>query len=70
MPANLRPCPHCAHDRCHVVEAGDADLGYAVICDKCGARGPVDGSDDMAASKWNMRYGHEALTYILDQRVQ
>jgi hypothetical protein len=52
----IRDCPHCAHDRCELIELhdqpGDA---YAVHCAECGARGPVDPMPEFAVYKWNRR---------------
>lgn len=34
------PCPHCGGEKVHV-ESFDLDSKMAMVCDKCGARGPV-----------------------------
>lgn len=67
MPADApRPCPYCAHERCEVREIFDQDeQAFAVTCDECGCRGPVDAAAVFAVLKWNMRYGHEAPTHML-----
>lgn len=62
----LRPCPYCAHEKCYVDEYDDQrGEGFAVWCDECGAHGPVDMTAEIAAHKWNIRYGHEAPTHVL-----
>ncbi len=36
----IRDCPHCAHDRCELVELHDQPgEAYAVHCAECGGRG-------------------------------
>jgi len=68
MAAEIRPCPHCAHDRCELHELQDQpDDAWAVWCEECGSRGPVDAAPDIAVTKWNMRYGHETPTHVLDE---
>lgn len=34
------PCPHCGGEKVHV-ETFDLDSKRAMVCDKCGARGPM-----------------------------
>ncbi len=66
MPSvNIRPCSPCAHDRCHLIELDD-QLGdaYAVTCDECGARGPMDTDADSALLKGNMRYAATRRRHI------
>ena len=64
----IRPCPHCAHDRCHLIELDDQPGdAHAVTCDECGTRGPADMTDDMAVFKWNLRYGHETPAKRIDE---
>ena len=55
---SYRLCPFCASDR---VKPQDADgitpplPGVAVVCLRCGARGPVVGNAGAAWSRWNKR---------------
>lgn len=59
-PIVLTPARTDAHDRCQFIELDDQPGEcYAVACEECGARGPMDTDADSAMMKWNMRYGHE-----------
>ena len=66
--ATIRPCPHCAHDRCELHELQDEpEDAWVVWCEECGSRGPVDATPEIAVMKWSLRYGHEAPTHVLDE---
>jgi Lar family restriction alleviation protein len=52
MATELKPCPLCG---CEKSEACYSEIGYAVYCDKCGARGPLAKTKADAIAAWNRR---------------
>ena len=49
----LKPCPWCKKQDGFPLQY--ADGLYAVCCENCGCRGPVEGSEEAAENAWNRR---------------
>jgi len=57
----LKPCPFHKHQNFDVdVFISDASLGFYVQCE-CGARGPEEGTKELAILAWNTRADEERI---------
>ena len=53
MTTAISQCPFCASDHVRTMEV-EAE-GWAVVCDTCGAIGPVRQGESDSVESWNMR---------------
>ena len=58
----LKPCPFCSSTDVDITETGECQDYYTVLCDSCGAEGPIEAktgdlkkAEDRARSRWNTR---------------
>lgn len=46
-------CPFCSGKSLYVNDAGFINTGFSVICENCGATGPIEENEEMALKAWN-----------------
>jgi Lar family restriction alleviation protein len=48
-----KPCPFCSSTKLFVNDAGFINFHFSVICDDCGATGPLEANEIEAWKSWN-----------------
>jgi Lar family restriction alleviation protein len=48
-----KQCPFCGGKSLYVNDAGFINTGFSVICENCGATGPIEENEEMALKAWN-----------------
>lgn len=57
MTNKLKPCPFCGRENLIIIF--DDYNNSAVFCNKCGAEGPLKGTEEGAIEAWNRRTEEE-----------
>lgn len=66
MNGTLLPCPHCGVDDAFGPIYDDHPITkWLVVCDECGAQGPLKDTEQEAADAWNNRPGIKAIRLAL-----
>lgn len=53
MRNEIKPCVFCGSKNLYINDPGFINCMISVICNDCGATGPLEASDMMAVRSWN-----------------
>lgn len=51
--AEMNPCPWCHYRPSPVLHSTDGNASVSVVCNHCGARGPLSDNDEAAEAAWD-----------------